>query len=69
MIISVVEFIEQSYDKFEKLKNKWTETIDSNKYDNLNEYYVKYGKDMSIHYSDKAMFSSSVLRHIDANKC
>lgn len=69
MIIDVVEFIDQAYDKFEEIKNKWIDTIDFNKHDSFSGYDVKYGKDISILFSDKSMFSSSVLRHIDANKC
>ncbi len=68
-MIDVNEFIAQSNDKFEKLKRMCIDTIDWDKYDNTNEYNIKYGKDISIIASDKQMFSASILRHIDVNKC
>lgn len=69
MLITVNEFIEQAYDKYNELKYKYIDTLDWEKYSDYSGYEVKYGKDTSILFSDKPMFSASILRHIDANKC
>ena len=69
MFITVNEFIEQAYTKYNELKCQFIDTINWEKYLNYNEYTIKYCKDNSIIFSDKTMFSASILRHIDANKC
>lgn len=69
MFITVNEFIEQAYTKYNELKCQFIDTINWEKYLNYNEYTIKYCKDNSIIFSDKPMFSASILRHIDANKC
>lgn len=69
MLIDVNEFIEKTNKNLNTVREKQNGFIDLEKYKNRSQYTVKIGKDISFNYCDRDMFSGSILRHIDANKC
>lgn len=63
------EFVDNSKEKYNKLKEEYIDNIDWSIYKDRTGLTVKYGNDHSIECSGRAAFSGSILRHIDANKC